>query len=110
MGQMHPAGTEAGIYDVTIAQLQTTKEADDLINHLESEMKKTKSPALKRRLEMALEGTRQRKQQLQTAVESKSRPVKPRQLFMGHNRKIVDNRPLVSPPPTGDEDASEATH
>jgi len=80
---------------------------------MEKEIKKTKSPALQRRLQVALASTRERKAQLQqtTAVPvKKTRPQKPRQLYIGLDRKITDLRPLASPPQPKetDEDADNS--
>jgi hypothetical protein len=99
MGRMHGPGTEAAVFSDVIAQIQTTEQANELIRHLESEIKKSKSPALKRRLIVALDGTKQRKLQLQTAVPvKKTRPQKPKQLYVGLDRKITDQRPFAIPP------------
>jgi hypothetical protein len=68
---------------------------------MEKEIKKTKSPALQRRLQVALASTRERKAQLQqtTAVPvKKTRLVKPKQLYVGLDRLLTDNRPLATPP------------
>ena len=99
---MHGPGVEAAVYTDVIAQTQTAEQCDELIRHLEGEMKKAKSSALRRRLEVALDNTKQRRLQLQTlqaVVEKKTRPQKPRQLYVGLDRKIVDQRPLASPTP-----------
>ncbi len=53
--------------------------------------------------------SRQENNELQTAVpEKKSRPQKPRQLYVGLDRKLEDNRPRASPPSEEDEDTDNS--
>ncbi len=110
------AGTEAASYDAVIARIQTVTEADELIGRLENELQKSKSPALRRRLQLAIEGTNIRKAQLltTTGTEKKARPAKTlRELFTGRRDKIVDDRaPIISSitpvePSDGDEPQNE---